>query len=91
MGIDQLKFKSVQLGYLMILQMGNTDPNNTEAGKRIRGPDDIGTDGFSSSRLAENDFPAAHGGGGGGGFMRRGGAALNDARVRVDCSVVLSL
>ncbi|KZV39885.1 hypothetical protein F511_06471 [Dorcoceras hygrometricum] len=28
MGIDQLKFKSVQLGYLNILQLGNTDPNN---------------------------------------------------------------
>ncbi|KZV32749.1 hypothetical protein F511_31459 [Dorcoceras hygrometricum] len=41
MGIDQLKFQSVQLGYLMILQMGNTDPNNTKAGKRIRGPSAI--------------------------------------------------
>ncbi|KZV42974.1 hypothetical protein F511_42307 [Dorcoceras hygrometricum] len=28
MGIDQLKFQSVQLGYLKILQLGNTDPNN---------------------------------------------------------------
>ncbi|KZV48269.1 hypothetical protein F511_27407 [Dorcoceras hygrometricum] len=28
MGIDQLKFQSVQLGYLKILQQGNTDPNN---------------------------------------------------------------
>ncbi|KZV15688.1 U-box domain-containing protein 50 [Dorcoceras hygrometricum] len=33
MGIDQLDFQSVQLGYLKILQMGNTDPNNTKAGK----------------------------------------------------------
>ncbi|KZV54637.1 cyclic nucleotide-gated ion channel 1-like [Dorcoceras hygrometricum] len=33
MGIDQLKFQSVQFGYLKILQMGNTDPNNTKAGK----------------------------------------------------------
>ncbi|KZV20687.1 hypothetical protein F511_09664 [Dorcoceras hygrometricum] len=33
MGIDQLGFQSVQLGYLKILQMGNTDPNNTKAGK----------------------------------------------------------
>ncbi|KZV22273.1 hypothetical protein F511_07474 [Dorcoceras hygrometricum] len=37
MGIDQLGFQSVQLGYLKILQMGNTDPNNTKAEKRIRG------------------------------------------------------
>ncbi|KZV37030.1 hypothetical protein F511_11976 [Dorcoceras hygrometricum] len=37
MGIDQLDFQSVQLGYLKILQMGNADPNNTKAGKRIRG------------------------------------------------------
>ncbi|KZV14352.1 hypothetical protein F511_43573 [Dorcoceras hygrometricum] len=36
MGIDQLGFQSVQLGYLKILKMGNTDPNNTKAGKRIR-------------------------------------------------------
>ncbi|KZV41315.1 nuclear pore complex protein Nup98-Nup96 [Dorcoceras hygrometricum] len=28
MGIDQLKFQSVQLGYLKILQLGNIDPNN---------------------------------------------------------------
>ncbi|KZV44200.1 protein kinase, catalytic domain containing protein [Dorcoceras hygrometricum] len=28
MGIDLLKFQSVQLGYLKILQLGNTDPNN---------------------------------------------------------------
>ncbi|KZV51337.1 hypothetical protein F511_12032 [Dorcoceras hygrometricum] len=27
-GIDQLNFHSVQLGYLKLLQMGNTDPNN---------------------------------------------------------------
>ncbi|KZV45591.1 disease resistance protein-like [Dorcoceras hygrometricum] len=33
MGIDQLGFQSVQLGYLKILQMGNADPNNTKAGK----------------------------------------------------------
>ncbi|KZV24417.1 hypothetical protein F511_23737 [Dorcoceras hygrometricum] len=33
MVIDQLGFQSVQLGYLKILQMGNTDPNNTKAGK----------------------------------------------------------
>ncbi|KZV43750.1 hypothetical protein F511_39502 [Dorcoceras hygrometricum] len=37
MGIDQLALRSVQLGYLKILQMGNTDPNNTKAGKEIRG------------------------------------------------------
>ncbi|KZV55392.1 hypothetical protein F511_03873 [Dorcoceras hygrometricum] len=36
MGIDQLGFQSVQLGYLKILKMGNTDPNSTKAGKRIR-------------------------------------------------------
>ncbi|KZV22843.1 hypothetical protein F511_19435 [Dorcoceras hygrometricum] len=30
MGIDQLNLHSVQLGYLKILQMGNTDPNNTK-------------------------------------------------------------
>ncbi|KZV42394.1 hypothetical protein F511_25825 [Dorcoceras hygrometricum] len=29
-GIDQLNLHSVQLGYLKILQMGNTDPNNTK-------------------------------------------------------------
>ncbi|KZV51670.1 hypothetical protein F511_32022 [Dorcoceras hygrometricum] len=28
MGIDQLGFQSVQLDYLKILQLGNTDPNN---------------------------------------------------------------
>ncbi|KZV45427.1 peroxisome biogenesis protein 1 [Dorcoceras hygrometricum] len=37
MGIDQLNLHSVQLGYLKILQMGNADPNNTKAGKQIRG------------------------------------------------------
>ncbi|KZV30269.1 hypothetical protein F511_39387 [Dorcoceras hygrometricum] len=37
MGIDQLGFQSVQLGYLKILQLGNADPNNTKAGKRVRG------------------------------------------------------
>ncbi|KZV35285.1 hypothetical protein F511_21301 [Dorcoceras hygrometricum] len=36
MGIDQLGFQSVQLGYLKILQMGNADPNNTEAGKEYK-------------------------------------------------------
>ncbi|KZV41821.1 hypothetical protein F511_37371 [Dorcoceras hygrometricum] len=41
-----------------------------------RRTDEICADGFSSSRLAGNDFSAARGGGGGG-FMRRGGAALN--------------
>ncbi|KZV32181.1 hypothetical protein F511_17006 [Dorcoceras hygrometricum] len=30
-GIDQLNFRSVQLDYLMLLQMGNTDPNKTKA------------------------------------------------------------
>ncbi|KZV22844.1 hypothetical protein F511_19436 [Dorcoceras hygrometricum] len=30
MGIDQLNLHSVQLGYLKILQMGNTDPKNTK-------------------------------------------------------------
>ncbi|KZV27657.1 hypothetical protein F511_43140 [Dorcoceras hygrometricum] len=38
MGIDQLELHSVQLGYLKILKMGNTDPNNTKAGKQIREP-----------------------------------------------------
>ncbi|KZV32487.1 ABC transporter B family member [Dorcoceras hygrometricum] len=33
MGIDQLGFQSVQLGYLKILQMDNVDPNNTKARK----------------------------------------------------------
>ncbi|KZV35667.1 hypothetical protein F511_15122 [Dorcoceras hygrometricum] len=32
MGIDQLGFQSVQLGYLKILQMGNADPNNPKYG-----------------------------------------------------------
>ncbi|KZV48614.1 methyl-CpG-binding domain-containing protein 9 [Dorcoceras hygrometricum] len=46
-----------------------------------RRPDEICTDGSSSSRLVGNDFPAARGDGrGGDGFMRRGGAALNNAR-----------
>ncbi|KZV53565.1 mitogen-activated protein kinase kinase kinase YODA-like [Dorcoceras hygrometricum] len=35
-GIDQLALHSVQLGYLKILKMGNTYPNNTKAGKQIR-------------------------------------------------------
>ncbi|KZV57737.1 LRR receptor-like serine/threonine-protein kinase [Dorcoceras hygrometricum] len=30
MGIDQLNLHSIQLGYLKILQEGNTDPNNTK-------------------------------------------------------------
>ncbi|KZV55846.1 hypothetical protein F511_18836 [Dorcoceras hygrometricum] len=33
-GIDQLNFHSVQLDYLMLLQMGNTDPNKTKAGNK---------------------------------------------------------
>ncbi|KZV48675.1 hypothetical protein F511_22915 [Dorcoceras hygrometricum] len=37
MGIDQLALHSVQLGYLKILKMGNTDPKGTKAGKEIRG------------------------------------------------------
>ncbi|KZV17636.1 dolichol-phosphate mannosyltransferase subunit 1 [Dorcoceras hygrometricum] len=40
-----------------------------------RRPDEIGADGFSSSRLAGNNFPAKRGGGGGGGFCRGEGAA----------------
>ncbi|KZV25797.1 hypothetical protein F511_31695 [Dorcoceras hygrometricum] len=36
-GIDQLNLHSVQLGYLKIVQVGNADPNNTKAGKQIRG------------------------------------------------------
>ncbi|KZV16852.1 eukaryotic translation initiation factor 4G-like [Dorcoceras hygrometricum] len=32
--MDQLALHSVQLDYLKILQMGNTDPNNTKAGKK---------------------------------------------------------
>ncbi|KZV49508.1 NAD kinase 2, chloroplastic [Dorcoceras hygrometricum] len=36
MGIDQLGFQSVQIDYLKILQMGNTDPNNTKARKNTR-------------------------------------------------------
>ncbi|KZV18395.1 hypothetical protein F511_25116 [Dorcoceras hygrometricum] len=33
-GIDQLALHSVQLGYLKILQVGNTDPNNTKVGNK---------------------------------------------------------
>ncbi|KZV58326.1 hypothetical protein F511_34591 [Dorcoceras hygrometricum] len=33
-GIDQLNFHSVQLDYLELLQMGNTDPNKTKAGNK---------------------------------------------------------
>ncbi|KZV19686.1 putative protein S-acyltransferase 7 [Dorcoceras hygrometricum] len=33
-GIDQLNFHSVQLDYLMLLQMGNTDPYKTKAGNK---------------------------------------------------------
>ncbi|KZV48101.1 hypothetical protein F511_02714 [Dorcoceras hygrometricum] len=33
-GIDQLNFHSVQLDYLVLLQMGNTDPNKTKAGNK---------------------------------------------------------
>ncbi|KZV31893.1 hypothetical protein F511_35468 [Dorcoceras hygrometricum] len=33
-GIDQLNFHSVQPDYLMLLQMGNTDPNKTKAGNK---------------------------------------------------------
>ncbi|KZV44004.1 phosphatidylinositol-4-phosphate 5-kinase [Dorcoceras hygrometricum] len=33
MGIDQLGFQSVQLGYLKILKMGNADPNNKKQEK----------------------------------------------------------
>ncbi|KZV34610.1 receptor-like protein 12 [Dorcoceras hygrometricum] len=33
-GIDQLNFHSAQLGYLKLLQMGNTDPNQTKAGNK---------------------------------------------------------
>ncbi|KZV31164.1 hypothetical protein F511_16488 [Dorcoceras hygrometricum] len=33
MGIDQLKFQSVHPGYLKILQLGNTDPNNKKQEK----------------------------------------------------------
>ncbi|KZV20686.1 hypothetical protein F511_09663 [Dorcoceras hygrometricum] len=36
-GIHQLNLHSVPLGYLKILQVGNADPNNTKAGKQIRG------------------------------------------------------
>ncbi|KZV56839.1 ankyrin repeat-containing protein-like [Dorcoceras hygrometricum] len=36
MGIDQLGFQSVQLGYLKLLQMGNADPNNTNQEKNTR-------------------------------------------------------
>ncbi|KZV33605.1 mitochondrial translocator assembly and maintenance protein 41 [Dorcoceras hygrometricum] len=36
MGIDQLALHSVQLGYLKILQMGNTDPKDTKVGEEIR-------------------------------------------------------
>ncbi|KZV38216.1 carboxyl-terminal-processing peptidase 1, chloroplastic [Dorcoceras hygrometricum] len=46
MGIDQLAFQSVQLGYLKILQMGNADPNNTKAGKEY---ENIGHQGLSIS------------------------------------------
>ncbi|KZV43828.1 hypothetical protein F511_24415 [Dorcoceras hygrometricum] len=37
-----------------------------------RRPDEIGAEGFSSSRWAGNNFPAKRGGGGGGGYLRRG-------------------
>ncbi|KZV49140.1 hypothetical protein F511_43085 [Dorcoceras hygrometricum] len=40
-----------------------------------RRPDEIGADGFSSLRLARNNFPAARGGGGG---AQRAAAALSD-------------
>ncbi|KZV23103.1 hypothetical protein F511_06627 [Dorcoceras hygrometricum] len=33
-GIDQLNFHSVQLDYLELLQMGNTDPNKTKVGNK---------------------------------------------------------
>ncbi|KZV31920.1 hypothetical protein F511_04234 [Dorcoceras hygrometricum] len=33
-GIDQLNFHSVQLDYLELLQMGNTDPNITKSGNK---------------------------------------------------------
>ncbi|KZV20364.1 scopoletin glucosyltransferase [Dorcoceras hygrometricum] len=33
-GIDQLNFHLVQLGYLKFLQMGNTDPNKTKVGNK---------------------------------------------------------
>ncbi|KZV43028.1 putative pectinesterase/pectinesterase inhibitor 33-like [Dorcoceras hygrometricum] len=33
-GIEQLNLHSVQLGYLKILQVGNTDPNNTKQEKK---------------------------------------------------------
>ncbi|KZV47771.1 hypothetical protein F511_41720 [Dorcoceras hygrometricum] len=60
-----------------------------------RRPDEIGADGFSSSRLAGNNFPASGCGGGGERRRRRGvrvkkrGGRGYDARVRVNC-VVLS-
>ncbi|KZV30245.1 hypothetical protein F511_38990 [Dorcoceras hygrometricum] len=53
MGIDQLGFQSVQLGYLKILQMGNIDPNNTKAGKEYEVKPHMGIDqlGFQSVQL----------------------------------------
>ncbi|KZV41933.1 hypothetical protein F511_24467 [Dorcoceras hygrometricum] len=44
-----------------------------------RRPDEIGVDGFSSSRLAGNNFPASDGGGGGVRLKKRGGGGY-DAR-----------
>ncbi|KZV40827.1 hypothetical protein F511_23149 [Dorcoceras hygrometricum] len=57
MGIDQLGFQSVQLGYLKILQMGNTDPNNTNAGKEY---ENIGHQGLliAGSNLNRAYIPA---------------------------------
>ncbi|KZV14049.1 hypothetical protein F511_44534 [Dorcoceras hygrometricum] len=36
-GIDQLNLHSVQLGYLMILQMGNTDPRHKSRKTKYEG------------------------------------------------------
>ncbi|KZV45151.1 hypothetical protein F511_27746 [Dorcoceras hygrometricum] len=57
MGIDQLGFQSVQLGYLKILQMGNEDPNNTKAGKEY---ENIGHQGLliSCNNLNRASIPA---------------------------------
>ncbi|KZV36300.1 hypothetical protein F511_22415 [Dorcoceras hygrometricum] len=49
-GIDQLNFHSVQLGYLKLLQMGNTDPNNKSRKRNTRSS--LSTKSYQSSKHA---------------------------------------
>ncbi|KZV39419.1 hypothetical protein F511_42428 [Dorcoceras hygrometricum] len=51
MGIDQLALHSVQLGYLKILRMGNTDQKNTKEGKQIRGQASISQESSKEQQL----------------------------------------